>query len=198
MVNRSWQLLCAAILALAAAVSGCSPAPPEPYTKPTRYASPEQIELEFRGKTFVLGDNTQVAMVRAPNWPKDRWLRLPFWLGIDVLVPGVLQPREGDYYVISEARLIKPLDQPGQWIIAAGSALIKKEAVFVTTKTHYLSRGKILPTIVQFTGMRAFRYAGKEVKLPVLTEVSLPMKWTLGGPVPPSYARYRVSGEFPG
>ena len=186
------------MLALAAAMSGCSPAPPAPYTKPTRYASPERIELEFRGKTFVLGDNTAVAMVRAPEWPRDRWLRLPFWLGIDVLVPGVLQPKEGNYYVISEARLIKPLDPPGQWIIAAGSALIKKEAVFVTTKTQYLTRGKILPTIVQFTGMRAFPYAGKEVKLPVLREVSLPMKWTLGGPVPPSYARYRVSGEFPG
>ncbi len=186
-----------AAIAVLAMLTGCSPAP-EPAPKPARYASAEQVEMNFRGKTFVLGDNDAVAILRRPGWPKDRWLRLPFWLGIDVLVPGVLQPKEGHYYVISEARLIKPLKRPGQWIIEAGSALIKKEAVLITTKTDYLSRGKLLPTIVQFAGMRAFEYAGAQVRLPVLREVSLPMKWTLGGAVPPSYARFRVEGQLPG
>jgi hypothetical protein len=30
------------------------------------------------------------------------------------------------------------------------------------------------------------------VQIPVVREVSLPMKWTLGGKIPASYARYRI------
>ncbi len=179
----------------AVALAGCSPAPAE-HPKAVRYASAEQVELLFRDKTFILGDNNSVALVRPPDWPKGKWLKLRFWLAIDPLVPRNLQPREGRYYVISEARLVKRLKQPGQWIIEAGSALVKKEAVFVTSRTHYLTHGKILPTIVQFSGMRAFEHDGAKVELPVLQEVSLPMKWTLGGSVPSSYAAYRVAGQL--
>ena len=40
-------------------------------------------------------------------------------------------------------------------------------------------------------GRREFkRPDGKVVQLPVLREVSLPMKWTLGGRIPATYARY--------
>jgi hypothetical protein len=50
-----------------------------------------------------------------------------------------------------------------------------------------------LPTIVQYIGKREFtRPDGKTVTIPVLREVSLPMKWTLGGRTPASYARYRT------
>jgi len=174
-----------------AIVSGCSPAPPPQV--PERFASAEQVEENFRGRTFVLGDNATVALVKPPDAPKDRQIKLPFWFGLNVMVPGVLQPKEGEYYVISEARLVKPLDAPGEWMIEAGSTLIKRETVFVTTRTHYLGTGKILPTVVQFAGMREFKTEdGKPIQIPVLREVSLPMKWTLGGGIPASYARYRT------
>jgi hypothetical protein len=78
-------------------------------------------------------------------------------------------------------------------MIEAGSSLVKQQTVFITTRTQYLTTGKILPTIVQYMGKREFkRDDGKIVQIPVLREVSLPMKWTLGGRIPASYARYRV------
>jgi hypothetical protein len=176
---------------MAAAQAGCG-APPS-LVAPSRYARAEQIEMNFRGQSFVLGDNNQIAMVSPASAPKERVFQLPFWLGVNILVPGVLQPKEGDYYVISEAALIKPLENPDEWLIEAGSALIKKETVLVTTRTRFRSAGKMLPMIVQFVGMRKFaRGDGSAVELPVLKEVSLPMKWTLGGKIPTSYARFEV------
>ncbi len=161
---------------------------------PERFASAEQIEENFRGRSFILGDNAGVALVRPVESPKDAWLKLQFWFGINLMVPGALQPKEGEYYVISEAHLIKPLDVPGEWMIEAGSSLIKNETVFQTTRTHYVGAGKVLPTVVQFMGMRDFKTEdGKNIQMPILREVSLPMKWTLGGGGPPaSYARYRT------
>lgn len=157
------------------------------------YASAEDIELNFRERTFVLGDNNSIAEVRPLDWRKDKFLKLPFWFGVNILVPGVMAPKEGDFYVISEATLEKPLDAPGEWMIEAGSSLVKQETVFVTTRTQYLRTGKILPTIVQYMGKREFkRPDGKSVQIPVLREVSLPMKWTLGGHIPADYARYRT------
>jgi hypothetical protein len=178
-------------LAAAAILIGCRTAPPtEPHNP---YASAEEVEENFRGQPFVLGDNDSVALVRPVGWPKDRFLKLPFWFGVNVLVPGVLQPKEGDYYVISEATLDSKLNAPDEWFIEAGSQLVKQQAVFVTTATHYVTTGKLLPTIVQYMGKRKFtRPDGFEVEIPVLREVSLPMKWTLGGRIPQSYARYRT------
>ena len=188
----------AAAIALAAAVvaatiGGCEqPAPPVKVT-PRIYASAEEVELNFRGRTFVLGDDNQIAQVRPPDWRKDKFLKLPFWFGVNILVPGVMAPKEGDFYVISEASLEKPLDTPGEWMIEAGSSLVKQETVLVTTRTRYLAPGKILPTIVQYMGKREFKRGdGKSVNIPVLREVSLPMKWTLGGSIPAAYARYRT------
>ncbi len=189
-IGRKPNIALAALIAVWVA-AGCKPGP-QTRQIPLRYASPEQVEENFRGRTFVLGDNATVAMVQPPEWPKDRWLKLQFWFGINVMVPGVLQPKEGEYYVISEARLIKQLGDR-EWMIEAGSSLIKRETVFITTKVRYVGTGKILPTIVQFAGMRDFKNEeGKTVQIPVLREVSLPMKWTLGGNVPASYARYRT------
>jgi hypothetical protein len=176
---------------IVAAFTGC--AKPTAKAPPRIYAGAEDVELNFRDRTFVLGDNNQIAEVRPPAWPKDKFLKLPFWLGINVLVPGVMAPKEGDYYVISEATLEKPLPAPGEWMIEAGSSLVKQETVFVTTRTQYVNPGKILPTIVQYMGMREFkRPDGKPVEIPVLREVSLPMKWTLGGHIPAEYARYHT------
>jgi hypothetical protein len=179
-----------AMVALAA-FAGCSKAPPP--ARPSIYASAEEVEENFRGKPFVLGTDNTVAQVRPPGWDKDRWLKLPFWFGINILVPGVQQPKEGDYYVVSEAQLGKPLEAPGEWMIEAGSSLIKQETVLQTSRTHYLTSGKLLPIVVQYMGKRPFTRAdGKQVEIPVVREVSSPMKWTLGGGIPPSYARYRV------
>ncbi|HUY26440.1 MAG TPA: hypothetical protein VMV27_03385 [Candidatus Binataceae bacterium] len=182
-------------LALGAAIyaaSGCRRAPPPP--KPhSIYASAESVEENFRGRRFILGDDNSIALVRPPGSRKDAWMKLPFWFGVNILVPGVTQPKEGAYYVISEATLGKPLDTPGDWMIEAGSTLVKQETVFVTARTHYSGTGKILPTIVQYMGKREFvRGDGKKVEIPVVREVSLPMKWTLGGAIPASYARYRI------
>jgi hypothetical protein len=160
---------------------------------PRIYASAEDVELNFRSHTFVLGDNDQIAEVRPLDWPKDKFLKLPFWFGVNILVPGVMAPKEGEFYVISEATLEKPLDTPGEWIIEAGSSLVKQVTVLVTTRTQYLGPGKILPTIVQYMGKREFKRAdGKPVQIAVLREVSMPMKWTLGGHIPAEYARYRT------
>jgi hypothetical protein len=188
----------AAALAFSSAVvvattfAGC--AKPRPVAAPPRiYASAEDVELNFRDRTFVLGDNDQIAEVRPVGWPKDKFLKLPFWFGVNILVPGVMAPKEGEFYVISEATLEKPLDTPGEWMIEAGSTLVKQETVLITTRTQYLGPGKILPTIVQYIGKREFKRAdGKTVQIPVLREVSMPMKWTLGGHIPAGYARYRT------
>jgi hypothetical protein len=175
-----------------ATFAGCAKSAPVT-APPSIYASAEDVELNFRERTFVLGDNNQIAEVRPVDWRKDRFLKLPFWFGVNILVPGVMAPKEGDFYVISEATLEKPLDTPGEWMIEAGSSLVKQETVLVTTRTQYVGVGKILPTIVQYMGRREFTRAdGKPVQIPVLREVSLPMKWTLGGHIPAEYARYRT------
>jgi hypothetical protein len=195
-MSRARTSLLLAFIASLAFLAGCSPAPQPAVDKgiPSRFASAEQIEESFRGRSFILGDNGNVALVRTVDSPPNQWLKVQFWFGQNVMVPGVLQPKEGEYYVISEAVLVKPLDAPGEWMIEAGSSLIKRETVLQTARTHYLTTGKILPTIVQYQGMREFKTEdGKPIQIPILREVSLPMKWTLGGGgVPASYARFRT------
>jgi len=181
-----------AALLMAGALDGCGGKAPAPLA-PEHFASAEQVEMNFRGRSFVLGDNNTVAMVQPAEGLSARVFKLPFWLGINILVPGVLQPSPGDYYVISEADLVRHLDDQDEWMIEAGSSLIKKEAVLVTTRTRFRSAGKILPMIVQYMGTRTFRKGdGTSVEIPVLREVSLPMKWTFSGPIPRSYARFEA------
>ena len=98
-----------------ATFAGCAKSPPV-VAPPSIYASAEDVELNFRGRTFVLGDNNQIAEVRPLDWRKNKFLKLPFWFGVNILVPGVMAPKEGDFYVISEATLEKPLDAPGEWM----------------------------------------------------------------------------------
>ncbi|MGD0075684.1 MAG: hypothetical protein ABSD31_15280 [Candidatus Binataceae bacterium] len=182
-------LLIAGLIAIAIS-AGCTAPSPQ---RATRFATAEQVQLNFQDNTFVLGDNSEIALVRPVSWQSDRFIRLPFWLGVNVLVPGVMQPKEGDYYVISEAVIVRKLDAPDQWLIEAGSSLLKKDAIFASGHAHYKTAGKILPTIVQFAGMRKFpTAAGGTVDLPLLSAVSLPMKWTLPGPVPGAYAKFAI------
>jgi len=191
MKNARLSISLAALATIA--IAGCAKPAPPLHAPSQIFASAEEVELNFRSRTFALGDDDKIAEVRPLSWPKDKFVKLPFWFGVNILVPGVMSPKEGDFYVISEATLDKPLDAPGEWMIEAGSTLVKQQTVFVTTRTQYLGTGKILPTIVQYMGKREFkREDGKPVQIPVLREVSLPMKWTLGGRIPASYARYRV------
>jgi hypothetical protein len=150
------------------------------------------VESAFRGQSFVLGGNTQVAEVRALDWGKDRSVTLPFWLGTGNVVPPDRRPVVGGYYVISEAYIVRSLGGP-EWLIRAGSSLQKPDAVLVTNRTRYKTTGVLLPTIVQYTGTRNFtRDDGSKIDIPVLQEVSLPMKWDKPGLVPTMYAQFMI------
>jgi len=163
----------------------------EPGAAQTAFASAEQVESSFRGQSFMLGSDSQVAVVRALNWDKDRSVKLPFWLGTGNVVPPAAKPRKNSYYVISEAYIVRKLEG-NEWLIRAGSSLQKPDAVLVTTKTRYKTTGVILPTIVQYVETRTFTRAdGSKIDVPVLQEVSLPMKWT-SGQVPSMYARFTI------
>ena len=155
------------------------------------FASAQQIEL-FRGQSFLLGDDTSVAIVRALDWDKERSIKIPFWLGTGRVVAPSARPKEGAYYVISEAYIVRSLGGK-EWLIRAGSSLQKPDAVLITTRTRYKTTGVILPTIVQYTATRNFtRSDGSKIDIPVLQEVSLPMKWTAPGPVPMLYAKFTI------
>ena len=155
------------------------------------FASAQQVEL-FRGQSFLLGEDTSVAIVRALDWDKDRSIKIAFWLGTGRVVPPAARPQEGGYYVISEAYIVRSLGGK-EWLIRAGSSLKKPDAVLITTRTRYKTTGVILPTIVQYTGTRNFtRTDGSKIDIPVLQEVSLPMKWTAPGGVPTLYAKFTI------
>jgi len=155
------------------------------------FASAQQVEF-FRGQSFLLGDDTSVAIVRALDWSKDRSIKIPFWLGTGNAVPPAARPKEGGYYVISESYIVRSLGRK-EWLIRAGSSLQKPDAVLITNRTHYKTTGVILPTIVQYTGTRNFtRSDGSKIDIPVLQEVSLPMKWTAQGQVPTLYAKFMI------
>ena len=88
-------------LVASATIAACNKPPAAHLAQPRIYASAEEVELDFRSHTFVLGDDNQIAQVRPPGWPKNKFIKLPFWFGVNILVPGVNAPKEGDFYVIS-------------------------------------------------------------------------------------------------
>jgi hypothetical protein len=160
-------------------------------TLATRYATAAQVESDFRGKSFLLVGDDQVALIRAPDWETDRSVALPFWLGIGNAVSPALRPKQGNYYVISEAYIVRSLGGD-EWLIRAGSSLRKDDAVLITSKTSYKTSGVILPTVIQYTASRTMtRSDGSKIDVPVLQEVSLPMTWTKGT-VPTLYAHFSV------
>ena len=109
----------------------------------TRYATDAQIESNFRGRSFQLVGDDQVAVVRALDWPKDSSVSIPFWLGTGKVTPPRLSPKEGHYYVISEAYLVRSLGGD-EWLIRAGSSFQKPDAVFITQNTKYKETGVML------------------------------------------------------
>ena len=189
-IMRGMKNVSLAILALVVGFAA-EPAGADPVT--AKYASAQQVESAFRGHSFILGNDNQIADVRALNWSADRSIKLPFWFGTGQLVPPENRPEKGDYYVISESWIVRTLADK-ELLIRAGNQLQKPDAVLVTTKTRYKSGGMLLPTIVQYTGTRTFTRAdGSKIDIAVLEEVSLPEQWT-SGRVPTKYARFKVNG----
>jgi hypothetical protein len=87
-----------AIAMALALLCGCQKSSPAQTTTisgiPDRFASAEQIEESFRGRSFILGDNAGVALVRPVHSAKDARLKLPFWFGINPTVPGAQESTE--------------------------------------------------------------------------------------------------------
>ena len=182
-------------LSLAVLMLSVSIAVPSAQADPAtaKYASARQVESAFRGHSFILGNDNQIAEVRALNWSADRSIKLPFWFGTGQMVPPEYRPAKGDYYVISESWIVRKLADK-ELLIRAGSQLQKPDAVFVTTRTRYKGPGMLLPIIVQYSGTRTFtREDGTKVDIAVLEEVSLPAQWTTGR-IPAKYARFKVNG----
>jgi hypothetical protein len=187
---RRWKSVLLAILVLLVGFAA-EPVGAAPVT--AKFAGAQQIESTFRGHSFILGDDTHIADVRAVDWGTDRSVKLPFWFGTGQVVPPEHRPEKGDYYVISESWIVRRLADK-ELLIRAGSQLQKPDAVFVTTRTRYKGPGMLLPIIVQYSGTRTFtREDGTKVDIAVLEEVSLPAQWTTGR-IPAKYARFKVSG----
>jgi hypothetical protein len=175
-------------------VATFGPSLAQPPPKP-KYATSEQAE-GFRGKSFLLVGDDTAAVIRGLDWSEDRSITLPFWLGTGPATPIALVPKEGKYYVISEAYIRRRL-AADEWLIRAGSSLQKPDAVLITNKTRYKTTGEILPTIVQYIGNRTIKRSdGSSIDVPILQEVSLPMTWTKGT-TPTLYAHYSIKAGYP-
>jgi hypothetical protein len=185
-----------------AAAAGCSPERAMDFgpvgeinTPPTDKLS-RQILHDFDGRDFTLGDNDRQAEVRLSDWKPGYHVVMPFWLGVNPLYPGFLRPTVGHLYVMSESDLVRPLDE-NSYLIRAGSKLFKSDTVFETKHTHYLDTGKMLPTVVRFVGTRIITVPRDAPatgtvteKVPVLREVSLPMRVEKAQP---GYAKFEVA-----
>lgn len=190
-----------AALIVGLAATGCSPDRALDFGPTGEIATPPNDELsrqilkEFDGREFFLGRNDREAEVWLPDWPRGRRVTLPFWLGVNPLMPGYLRPTLGHIYVISEAVLVRPLSG-NRYLIRAGSKLFKFDTSFEVNHAHYLDLGKILPTVVRFIGTEVITVprdapASGNVteKVPILREVSLPMKLD---EQPAGYAKFEV------
>jgi hypothetical protein len=154
-----------------------------------------QILHDFDGRDFELGTNDREAVVRLTDWPEGKHVIIPFWLGINPLMPYFHRPQVGRIYVMSESVMVRELDK-NRYLIRAGSKAFKSDAIFEATHTHYDAAGKMLPTVVRFVGTRVEtlaldppRTGTITEKVPVLREISLPMHI---GAVKPGYVKFTV------
>ncbi len=193
---------CAAIaIACVLSFAACTPdramdfGPEGEISTPPEDQLSREILIEFAGHDFTLGENDKQAQVRLRTWEPGRRVILPYWLGINPVLPGFRRPTLGRIYVVSEALLVRPLG-PNQYLIRAGSKMFKSDTILKTTRTHYLDTGKMLPIVVRFVGTRTITvprdppHSGTvTIKAPVLKEVSLPayIDRRLDG-----YAKYEV------
>ncbi len=198
------KILIAALgLAMVAGAAACTPDKALDFGPVGEISTPPEDQLsrdimrDFDGRDFLLGDNDRQAEVRLSDWAPGRRVIIPFWLGINPLLPAFLRPTLGHIYVMSESILVRPLDERGAYLMRAGSKLFKTDTVFETTHTHYLEMGKLLPTVVRFVGTRVItvprdapQTGTVTEKVPVLREVSLPMHVEEGELA--GYARFEV------
>jgi len=184
-------------------MSGCTPdkaldfGPVGEISTPPKDQLSRDIIRDFAGRDFTLGNNDREAHVRLSDWVPGREVIIPFWLGIDPILPYLYRPTVGHLYVMSQSILVRPLGN-NEYLIRAGSKLFKSDTVFEATLTHYSDTGGMLPTVVRFMGTRIVTVPRDPPatgmvteKVPVLREVSLPMHtgpdFDRGG-----YAKYGV------
>lgn len=92
------RVIAVVFLPIVLALVGSAPAVDSPAAQGP-FASAQQVEF-FRGQSFVLGNDSSVAVVRALDWSEDRSIKIPFWLGTGNATPPASQPKQGGYYVI--------------------------------------------------------------------------------------------------
>ena len=182
-------------------IAGCTPDKAMDFGPTGEIDSPPQDELsrqimhDFDGRDFELGNNDTEAVVRLADWPEGKHVIIPFWLGINPLMPYFHRPQIGRIYVMSESVVVRELDR-NRYLIRAGSKAFKNDAIFEASHTHYDRIGKMLPTVVRFTGTRVAtlpldppRSGTITEKVPVLREISLPMHRDY---LRPGYAKFTV------
>ncbi len=196
------RFIFAVMIALAImGIAACSPDKALDFGPTGEISTPPEDQLsrdilhDFDGRDFTLSNDDKQAHVRLSDWAPGRGVIIPFWLGINPLYPGFLRPTVGHIYVMSESIAVRPLGN-NEYLIRAGSKLFKTDTLFEATHTHYLEMGRMLPTVVRFTGTRVITVPRDAPatgtiteKVPVLREVSLPMH--LDEP-DPSYAKFEV------
>jgi hypothetical protein len=157
-----------------------------------------QILRDFDGRDFELGASDTQAIVRLTDWPEGKHVIIPFWLGINPLMPYFHRPQVGRIYVMSESVMVREL-RTDHYLIRAGSKAFKSDAIFEARHTHYDGVGKMLPTVVRFVGtevatlpLDAPRTGTITEKIPVLREISLPMHIEA---VKSGYAKFTVTQQ---
>jgi hypothetical protein len=154
-----------------------------------------QILHDFDGRDFELGASDTQAIVRLTDWPEGKHVIIPFWLGINPLMPYFHRPQVGRIYVMSESVMVREVSKD-RYLIRAGSKAFKSDAIFEATHTQYDGTGKMLPTMVRFVGTQVAtlaldppRTGTITEKIPVLHEISLPMRVEA---VKSGYAKFTV------
>jgi hypothetical protein len=188
--------------ALAAAMAGCTPDKAMDFGPTGEIDTPPQDELsrqilhDFEGRDFELGANDREAVVRLTDWPEGKHIVIPFWFGINPLMPYFHRPTVGHIYVMSESVMVRELAK-NRYQIRAGSKAFKNDAIFEATHTHYDGAGKMLPTVVRFVGTQVAtlpmdppKTGTVTVKVPLLREVSLPMHLDY---LRPGYVKFSVA-----
>ena len=188
-------------IAMVAAFAACTPdkamdfGPTGEIDTPPQDELSQQIIRDFDGRNFELGANDREAVVWLSDWPDGKHIVIPFWLGINPLMPYFHRPQVGRIYVMSESVMVRELEK-NRYLIRAGSKAFKNDAIFEAIHTHYDGDGKMLPTVVRFVGtvvetlpLDPPRTGTITEKVPVLREVSLPMH---PDATRPRYAKFTV------